>query len=312
MASEYLNNEQPRRPAHFGMGIGGLLAAGAVGYFGTMGMDKYAGPNLNPSFYTSGMSSAAQWAPARVAERASAWARGASSAAWQGIKKPFHALSKYYQQKTPQAFWSSQRPAMDWPSIGLGATQGTAWGEAWRGIKKPFQAAQQGFVRGSSALYGMGSRTASSIKDFFRSGGYKNRAFYNFAVGTKNRLAGRTSAAQWAPTRAAGRVSAWAKGPKRLRDIGRGTMATLGSFGASKAFTVGAVGVAAGVGIWAGATAAVMAVAPKISKPRQGRASSTIGATTPMFIASHGPMPSNNLGTRGLSQALFQTRHKQH
>jgi len=101
-------------------------------------------------------------------------------------------------------------------------------------------------------------------------------------------------------------------GRQLVSGAAKAPLAGVGLMG-SKGFAIGGAIAAAGLGIVAGASMAMLAV-----NPRMGRGTAysppmqSVGAGTPFFAAARGPMPSNNLGTAGLTQALYNTRHKQH
>jgi hypothetical protein len=102
------------------------------------------------------------------------------------------------------------------------------------------------------------------------------------------------------PAAAAKISSAVAKGSSRLKW--------------GRALTIGGAAAAAALGVAAGGIAAMTSVNPYINRRRKsnGVPMQSIGPGYPTFSGGHGPMSSNNLGTAGLSQALYNTRRKQH
>lgn len=124
--------------------------------------------------------------------------------------------------------------------------------------------------------------------------------------------AGVTKAPATLAVKGTGRTAPWVlrAGAKAGRGLFKGA-AGLTAMASNPWVGAGLVAGAAILGVGAGAFAALAGNRPP-RRTRVGYATQTVGIGYPTFYAAHGPMSGNNLGTAGLTTALYNTRHKQH
>jgi hypothetical protein len=352
MASQYLDETQGRRKAHLGLSPLTLAGAGVLGAYGLGAVDSYAKPNYmglpKGAAYTPHMfNPSRQWKSAYG--RTARWARSTSAnintkagELYRGLNKlsgmypgnwkstgtvGFYSPANYNLASTIRdAAWGGVK------AVGRGSLQGI--NAAGRGISTAYR----GIMRGGAAInqtIGMGLTRASMLP------GQVGRGIGRGFASLKNAVSGPitgsvTIGGSPALNMGAPFAGDWSGASKffkaafnktyatpRLQTIGsmfkRGAINTaklpfmgIGALGGSKALTIGGMGVAAGLGIWAGASMALLSFMPYSAQ--QGgatRGTRVMGAAAPTFTASRGPMSPNNLATNGLTQGLYNTRHGQ-
>jgi hypothetical protein len=170
--------------------------------------------------------------------------------------------------------------------------------------------------------------------------GFAEKRVQRNLIKARTRLAKKTAAEHWASSQATAKIESTARAaaagragstmskairaagtPSFSRTIvsellGVGKKAAGGALSGVAAFSnpwVGGGLIAAGLaaGIAGGIFAGLSGSRPQRQSPA-GYATQSMGAGYPTFFAASGPLSSTNLSTNGLTQALYQTRHKQH